>query len=665
MAYIEGRSLREKAEAGPLELEEAVNLAADIARGLQEAHEKDIVHRDIKSANVMVTKKGQGKITDFGLAKLADSTRVTKTGTSLGTAAYMSPEQARGEDVDQRSDIWSLGVVLYEMLTGRLPFRGDRHEAVIFQIVHEVQEPITAIRGDIPLELERIANKCLEKEPANRYQYVDELLMDLGQEKRPSTARPKRSLIKYGIPALVILFAAVMFMIFNPFQSATTPDEKKGSVKVAVLPFENLGAPEDEYFADGITDEITSKLAVVAGLAVISRTSATKYKNTDKGLREIGKELGVDYVLEGTIRWDKRGEHEKVRITPQLINVSDDFHVWAENYEREIEEIFAVQADIASQIAEALDIALLTSESQSLEARPTESFDAYQAYLRGVDLSRQESRVDDKRLGIQMLERAVELDPEFALAYATLSEAHSLMYFLGWDRTEARLSRARAAVDTALELQPDLSEAHLALAKYHYNGDQDYERALDVLTIVEKALPNDSQILKARIQARRGEYEEAVDLLEAAFELSAGSNSLSRWPQTDSGRMGIGRTTTSAGWVIRSGLETHSKGCPGKAGPLRCGGLDCGRLNATTKPLWILCRRIPSKCPGGPLWRRRGLTGLRKNRSLRTPSTIPLAPCSKKNSSKRPMVIPSAATSVSPMPAWAARRKRSVKENGP
>ena len=492
MAYIDGLSLREKTRSGPLRLEEALSFATDIARGLQEAHEKNIVHRDIKSANVMVTTKGQAKITDFGLAKLGDSTRVTKTGTTVGTVAYMSPEQARGEDVDRRSDIWALGVVLYEMLTGRLPFESDHAQALTYQILHEDPDPITAIRTGIPMELERIANKCLEKESANRYQHVDEVLVDLRRVKKALTQRPGKKPVK----------------------------SRQNLVKLAVLPIENLGAPEDEYFADGITDEITSKLAVIPGLAVISRTSAKKYKNTDKGLREIGKELGVDYVLEGTIRWDKSGGLEKVRITPQLIDVSEDTHLWAENYEREIEEIFAVQADIASQIAEALDITLLGSERQTIEARPTGNIAAYQAYLRGLDYTR--VRGDDYRLAIQMFERAVELDPEFALSYAELSVAHSYLYNAGYDQTEDRRSRAKAAVDEALALQPELPEAHRAMAYYYYHGYRDYERALEELAIARRGLPNDSRIIEvtAFIWRCQGKFEAALDRMKEAFELS-------------------------------------------------------------------------------------------------------------------------------------------------
>ncbi len=247
MAYVDGQSLRERTESGPLKLEEALGLAIDIARGLQEAHEKDIVHRDIKSANVMVTKKGQGKITDFGLAKLAGRTKVTKTGTSVGTTAYMSPEQARGEDVDQRTDIWSLGVVVYEMLTGRLPFRGDHEQAVTYQIVHEDAEPITALRTGIPMELEQIVSKCLEKEASSRYQHVDEVLVDLGKVKRTPTPKPKRKLIKYALPASAIFLAVILFLIFKPFTFEVSPDQKAAAAEnsLAIMYFTNLIDSDD------------------------------------------------------------------------------------------------------------------------------------------------------------------------------------------------------------------------------------------------------------------------------------------------------------------------------------------------------------------------------------------------------------------------------------
>jgi serine/threonine-protein kinase len=331
------------------------------------------------------------------------------------------------------------------------------------------------------------------------------------------------------VVVVVVVLATLAVWKFLPGGANDGSDERTGPVKLVVLPFENLGAPEDEYFADGITDEITSKLAVVRGLRVISRTSATKYKNTDKGLPEIGEELGVQYVLEGTIRWDKRGESEKVRITPQLIDVSDDFHLWAENYEREIEEIFAVQADIASQIANALDITLLASERRTVEARPTENLDAYRAYLRGVEYTWHSDELQDNvRLAIQLFERAVNLDPEFALSYAVLSEAHALMYHYGYDRSEERLSQARAAVDKAFELQPELPEAHLAFARYYYNGYRNYERALEELAIAERGLPNDERILRLTgyILRRQGKLEAAVDRFKKAFELSPQDNKI-------------------------------------------------------------------------------------------------------------------------------------------
>ncbi|MCH7549431.1 MAG: protein kinase, partial [Candidatus Krumholzibacteriota bacterium] len=351
MDWYEGETLKEKIAGGPLAVDDAIDSMIQAAEGLAKAHERGLVHRDIKSANLVITSDGVVKILDFGLAKLAGQSKITKTGATVGTVAFMSPEQARGEDVDHRTDIWSLGVVIYEMLTGRLPFRGDHELAVTYQIVHEDLEPVSDLRPEIPPELERIVVKCLEKNPSDRYQNLDEVLADLGRMKGIPVEKPVKSPLRYAVPVLVVLAAALLVVILTPFELSINPDEGTREIRLAVLPFVNLGEPDDEYFADGITDEIISKLAVIQGLSVISRTSSMKYKHSDKGLREIGRELGVDYVLEGTIRWDKSGESERVRITPQLINVSDDSHLWAENYERAMTQIFVVQSDIAGKIA--------------------------------------------------------------------------------------------------------------------------------------------------------------------------------------------------------------------------------------------------------------------------------------------------------------------------
>jgi TolB-like protein/Tfp pilus assembly protein PilF len=293
---------------------------------------------------------------------------------------------------------------------------------------------------------------------------------------------------------------------------------------IVVLPFENLGSPDDKYFADGITEEVTSRLASVHQLGVISRQSAVQYDRTGKTIKQIGRDLGVDYALEGTVRWDRGLEgRSRVRVTPQLIRVSDDTNLWSERYERVIEDIFAVQSEIAEKVIGQLDITLLEPERRAVEAKPTDNLEAYQAYLRGMDHYGRAGAMEEKyRMAVQMFEMAVELDPEFALAYTMLSEAHSRMYHYGYDQTKERVSMAKEAVDRALELQPGLSRAHFALGNYYYYSQKNYAMALETLSIAEKGLPNSTGILKttAFIRRRQGEFRESIRLLKKALELS-------------------------------------------------------------------------------------------------------------------------------------------------
>ncbi|MFQ5653077.1 MAG: protein kinase, partial [bacterium] len=362
MAYYDGETLEGIIEGGPQPIDQAIDIALQIAQGLAKAHGKEIVHRDIKPANVMITVDGVVKLLDFGLARLAGGTMLTKEGTILGTAAYMSPEQAQGAQVDHRSDIFALGVVLYEMLTGRHPFEGDYEQAIVYSIVNEDPQPITAVRTGVPMELERTINKCLEKDPSDRYQQVNELMVDLrrlqketeskktltrtGARARMSKKRV-RAFVLTGIVLVVLMLAVVGYFFFAPGETVPTSQRKM----LAVLPFENLGPPEQEYFADGITEEIISRLAGIRALGVISRTSIIQYKNSDKTLQQIGAELGVGFILEGTVRWDHSPDGTgRVRVTPQLIRVSDDTHLWSGRYNAVLTDIFQVQSDIAERV---------------------------------------------------------------------------------------------------------------------------------------------------------------------------------------------------------------------------------------------------------------------------------------------------------------------------
>ena len=526
MEYVEGKSVKELIKEKTLSIEEILNIAIQVAEGLNAAHKRGIVHRDVKSDNIMLTNDGLVKIMDFGLAKLKGVSRLTKTGTTVGTMQYMSPEQVQGIEVDHQSDIFSFGVVFYEMITGQLPFKGEHEAAVIYSILNETPEPLARYKIGVPEVLQRIVNKALAKDKNLRYQNAGDLLVDLRSLSREEiTTAPKkphkdlwnRYVVTSAVAVLVIIAG---YWIVKTYVLERAGKPESGRKMLAVLPFENLGAPEQEYFAAGITDEITTQLAKVSSLGVISRTSVLQYKDTKKTVQQIGKELGVQYVLEGTILWDKSGVTNRVRINPQLIRVKDDTHVWAETYDRVLEQIFALQSDIAEKVASALNITLLEAEQRHIEAKPTENLEAYEFYLRGKDYSNR-GAVKDKRIAIEMYDKAVEVDSTFSLAYASLSVEHSFMYWAYYDRTDERLNKAKEAVDKALELNPDLPEAHWALGIYYYYGSRDYERALEQFAIGQKDQPNNSDLLAATgyVQRRQGKFEEAVTNLKQAAEL--------------------------------------------------------------------------------------------------------------------------------------------------
>ena len=535
MEYVEGRTLKQIIEKETLSIKRVLDIGIQICEGLVVAHEKGIVHRDIKSDNIMVTPRGQVKIMDFGLAKLKGATKLTKTRSTLGTAAYMSPEQAQGEEVDQRSDIFSFGVVLYELLTSQLPFRGEHHAAIIYSIINEEPQPVARFNNQVSAKLEDMVFKALAKDKDERYQHIDDLLADLRRERKSldyvktgplaqsvETQKP----VKKKTLFLVLAGLAVLILVVGYFALFNKKEPESGRKMLAVLPFENLGAPEQEYFADGITEEITTHLAKVSGLGVISRTSVLQYKDTKKTIQQIGKELGVEYVLEGTILWDKSEGNNRVRINPQLIRVKDGTHVWAETYDRVLEQIFALQSDVAEKVASALDVTLLETEKGSMAAKPTDNLQAYEYYLRGNEYLNRSWEEKDFRIAIQMYEKAVELDPRFALAYCGLSRAHEELYWYYYDRTQERLNKAKEAVDRALELKPDLPEAHLALGYYYYHGSLDYDHASEQFAIAQKDLLNNSELLLAigAIQRRQGKWEQAVANIKKAAELDPRSN---------------------------------------------------------------------------------------------------------------------------------------------
>jgi len=534
MEYIEGQPLSRLASGEKLSLPEILDLAIQVGEGLSAAHEKGITHRDIKPENVLVTTKRHAKITDFGLAKWKGASTLTQTGARMGTAYYMSPEQVEGKKVDHRTDIFSLGIILYELLCARRPFEGDTETAIFYDLVNTHPQPLARYARNLPDQLEKIVMKCLAKKPEERYQHADELVTDLKALRRTSEIQHlplqpiksdanRKKWIVISVAAGVILVALAAYVVLPRLFAPIT--EKTGLRKMlVVLPFRNLGPAEEEYFADGITEEITTRLAKIGGLGVISHTSARKYKKTDKTLKQIGAELGADYILEGNIRWAKSGGASRIRINPQLIRVSDDSHLWAENYDAVLDDVFELQSSIAEKVATALDVTLLEPERHVLAAKPTENLEAYDYYLRGNDYwSRRgpgaSGEEKNLRIASEMYQKAIELDSNFALAFANLSRVKTELYW-HYGKREEYLVGAKAAIDRAFQLVPGLSEAHLALGSYYYHA-LDYEQALKQFAIAQKGLPNNSDLLEeiGFVRSRQGRWNEALSNFKRAAEL--------------------------------------------------------------------------------------------------------------------------------------------------
>jgi serine/threonine protein kinase/Tfp pilus assembly protein PilF len=440
MAYYEGETLDKRIKEKPLPIEEAIDIAIQIAQGLAKAHEKEIVHRDVKPANIMLTKEGVVKVLDFGLAKLSKQTKLTKEGTTLGTITYMSPEQARGEAVDQRTDIWSLGVMIYEMFTGQLPFRGEYDQAVVYLILNEEPEPISGMDK----EGERIINKALAKILQERYQQVEDILKDLKSlKKKTKSELLQKQSMKESVPS------------------------------IAVLPLVNMSAdPEQEYFCDGMAEEIINALTHIKDLHVVARTSAFSFRGKEIDIREIGRKLNVETLLEGSVR--RAGN--RLRITAQLINVTDGYHLWSERFDREMKDVFAIQDEISLAIVEKLKVQLLGEEKAQIVKRHTEDPEAYNLYLKGLYFLCKWSEEGTQK-GLEYFQQAIEADPNFALAYLGIADIYTTIGLLSLSPPQEIFQKAKDMLKKSLEIDNTLYDAHGTSAGIAFWRDWNWKEA--------------------------------------------------------------------------------------------------------------------------------------------------------------------------------------------
>jgi serine/threonine protein kinase/Tfp pilus assembly protein PilF len=484
MEFVEGKSIKELVRQETVSAKKVLNIAIQVAEALKNAHEKGVIHRDLKSDNIILTPDGIVKIADFGLAKLKDASALTTQPSMMGTLPYMSPEQFQGVIIDERTDIFSFGVVLYEMVTGALPFWSEHGEAIIYSVLNEEPDPVTKLNKEIPIEVERIIRKALEKTRELRYQSIVELLADLRKvfEEFETGARRRAP----AVPSLAVLY------------------------------FENLsGGREDDYFVAGMTEDIITDLSKIDRIKVLSRNDVLPYRGETASIKETGRKLNVDYILEGSVR----KADNRLRITAQLIRVSDGFHVWAERFDREIKDVFEVQADVSQKVAQALEIRLTASQILRIEKKPTISIKAYDYYLRGRYYYWRLGK-EDLEFAIQMYKKALEVDPQYALAYAGLADVYVYKYGAYYDRSVQLLDRAEEASKRALALDYDLPEAHRALGRVHKER-RNYKESVSEFRKAIELKPDYFEAYRALgwIYDEMRDYDNAIAHAEKALEI--------------------------------------------------------------------------------------------------------------------------------------------------
>jgi len=544
MKFVEGGQLDELVKQAPVLIQQAVELIAKVARTVHYAHEHGILHRDIKPGNILLDAKGEPHLTDFGLARLVETERtVTRTLEVLGTPSYMAPEQATGNNAKLTSttDVYGLGAVLYQLLTGHTPFAGGTRYETIKLLLETEPRPPRLWNPKVDRDLSTICLKCVDKDPQRRYSSALALAEDLERWLRhePIQARctgvfgrGKKCLQRNPTAAGIIVLSLALLAALGVIVWKTDLFRRPTAAGIAVLPFENLGNDrEDAAFTDGVQDDLVTKLAKIAALKVISRTSVMGYRD-QHNTRQIADELGISHLLEGSVR--KTGAW--LHINAQLIDARTDAHVWAEEYDRDLKDTFAIQSEIAQKVAAQLHVKISPAERQAIERPPTADMTAFDLYSRAKNpvLAWNSSNTEKGYLlqAANLLNQAVAHDPTFVQAYCQLAWVHDHLYFYRFDRTSERLALAEAAIEAAFRLRPDGGEIHLARAQHLYEGYLDYDGALAELAIAHQSLPNDARLfaLNGYIERHRpgGNQEAALRYFERAIELDPRNSLLLR-----------------------------------------------------------------------------------------------------------------------------------------
>ena len=523
MPYYDGKTLQDKIVRAhgnvPIRIDEIVTIAIQIAEGLKKAHEQGIIHRDIKPSNIIITKDNGVKILDFGLAKLRNELGKSDPFTRPGTVVYMSPEQCIGDKVDQRSDIWSTGVMLYEMLSGELPFQAEYDQSMIYSILKKEHKPLSMLRSEVPNNLERIVHKSLQKDPDQRYQHMGELLKDLKtlpgiaiKEKAPEKRSLKKRFLVYSIAAIFLI--STLLIIYKFYLSLPTDEERK---VIAVLPFQNLSSDEEEeYFSEGISEDIRAQLSKISNLKVLSRTSVMKYKQDEMNLPEIAERLNAAAVLEGSVRRSA----DRIRLVCHLFDAKSEERLWTETYDRQIRDIFEIQSDVAQNIAVALQSVYTPDEKKRVAKKQTQDLSAYEYYLMGRHYLLSYNNRQHNQYAIDLFKKSIKRDPNYALAYIGLADAYvyrgeRVRFF-----SRAWLDSAMIMCNKAVALDPETPDAHRVMGRIYQvkrwfqKAFEEYNKAIELNASDWWALRN-----IGFIHRKLGSYEQALLYFKKALQI--------------------------------------------------------------------------------------------------------------------------------------------------